>query len=223
MPSGCVSGRQALSKPTSVPGLIWRVVIQTKCSFIVASSRTGAGVAAGTAAGGDPLLRLFLVPAEPSRLATRRHAGIRVPACISQQPPDSALTAACALPPGSPGARTRPERAAARRTLTNSLKLLRQARCKGVICWWQWTVTPWLGTPGAKGKVVGFLRTAAPLAGPAGRAGSRLTNPASAGKEHQRAIHRVRLRFGARRRRDLRPRPDHRPREDPQAQEGRVQ
>jgi len=32
-----------------------------------------------------------------------------------------------------------------------------------VICWWQWTVAPWLGTPGAKGKVAGFLRTAAPL------------------------------------------------------------
>jgi hypothetical protein len=32
-----------------------------------------------------------------------------------------------------------------------------------VICWWQWTVTPWLGTPGAEGKMVGFLRTAATL------------------------------------------------------------
>jgi hypothetical protein len=67
------------------------------------------------------------------------------------------------LPPGSLGARTRPERAAARSTFTNSLKLLRQARCEGVICWWQWAVAPWLGTPGANSKVAGFLRTAAPL------------------------------------------------------------
>ena len=37
MPSGCVSGRQARSKPASVPGLIWRVVIQTMCSSTVAS------------------------------------------------------------------------------------------------------------------------------------------------------------------------------------------
>jgi hypothetical protein len=29
MPSGCLSGRQALSKSVNVPGLIRRVVIQT--------------------------------------------------------------------------------------------------------------------------------------------------------------------------------------------------
>ena len=54
MPSGCVSGRHALSKSVNVPGLIRRVVIQTNCSSIVASSRTDAVVATGTAAGRDP-------------------------------------------------------------------------------------------------------------------------------------------------------------------------
>jgi len=39
MPSGWVSGRQARSKSVNVPGLIWRIVIQTKCSSTVASSR----------------------------------------------------------------------------------------------------------------------------------------------------------------------------------------
>ena len=43
MLSGCVSGRQARSKSVGVPGLIWRVVIQTKCSSTVASSRAGRG------------------------------------------------------------------------------------------------------------------------------------------------------------------------------------
>jgi hypothetical protein len=38
---GCVSGRQALSNSASVPGLIRRVVIQTKCSSTAASSGTG--------------------------------------------------------------------------------------------------------------------------------------------------------------------------------------
>src|SRR6266516_7730696 len=38
MPSGWVSGRQALSKSASAPGLICRVVIHTKCSSIVAPS-----------------------------------------------------------------------------------------------------------------------------------------------------------------------------------------
>jgi hypothetical protein len=47
MPSGCVPGRQARSKSASVPGLIWRVVIQTKCSSIVASSDRRAGIDAG--------------------------------------------------------------------------------------------------------------------------------------------------------------------------------
>jgi uncharacterized protein (TIGR02453 family) len=36
-------------------------------------------------------------------------------------------------------------------------------RCKGLICWRQWAIAPWLSTAEAKGKVVGFLRTAAPL------------------------------------------------------------
>ena len=54
MPSGCVSGRHALSKSVNVPGLIRRVVIQTNCSSIVASSRTDAVVATGTAVGRDP-------------------------------------------------------------------------------------------------------------------------------------------------------------------------
>jgi uncharacterized protein (TIGR02453 family) len=36
-------------------------------------------------------------------------------------------------------------------------------RCKGLICWRQWPVAPWLYTSGAKDRVAGFLRTAAPL------------------------------------------------------------
>jgi uncharacterized protein (TIGR02453 family) len=36
-------------------------------------------------------------------------------------------------------------------------------RCKGLICWQHWPAGPWLSTPGAKDRVVGFLRTAAPL------------------------------------------------------------
>jgi len=36
-------------------------------------------------------------------------------------------------------------------------------RCKGLICWRHWPVAPWLGTAKAKDRVVGFLRTAAPL------------------------------------------------------------
>lgn len=36
-------------------------------------------------------------------------------------------------------------------------------RYKGVICWRQWPVAPWLSTPEAKDYVAGFLRTAAPL------------------------------------------------------------
>ena len=36
-------------------------------------------------------------------------------------------------------------------------------RCKGLICWRQWPVAPWLGTAKAKDRVAGFLRTAAPL------------------------------------------------------------
>jgi hypothetical protein len=54
MPSGCVSGRQARSKSVSVPGLIWRVVIQTKYSSVVASSGTGA---ADIDASGNPIQR----------------------------------------------------------------------------------------------------------------------------------------------------------------------
>ena len=36
-------------------------------------------------------------------------------------------------------------------------------RCKGLICWRQWPVAPWLYTAGVKDRAVGFLRTAAPL------------------------------------------------------------
>ena len=36
-------------------------------------------------------------------------------------------------------------------------------RCKGLICWQQWPVSPWLGTDQARDRVAGFLRTAAPL------------------------------------------------------------
>ena len=48
-----------------MPGWIRRVVIQTNCSSIVASSRTDAVVATGTAAAATPFLRLFLILAEP--------------------------------------------------------------------------------------------------------------------------------------------------------------
>src|SRR4051794_30757463 len=40
------------------------------------------------------------------------------------------------------------------------IELLRQ---KGLIFWQQWPVGPWLGTPKAKERVVGLLRTAKPL------------------------------------------------------------
>ena len=36
-------------------------------------------------------------------------------------------------------------------------------RYRGAICWRQWAVAPWLSTAAAKDRVVGFLRTAAPL------------------------------------------------------------
>jgi uncharacterized protein (TIGR02453 family) len=36
-------------------------------------------------------------------------------------------------------------------------------RFKGLICWQEWPVAPWLGTAKAKDRVAGFLRTAAPL------------------------------------------------------------
>jgi uncharacterized protein (DUF2461 family) len=36
-------------------------------------------------------------------------------------------------------------------------------RVKGLICWRQWPVAPWLGTAEAGDRVAGFLRTAAPL------------------------------------------------------------
>ena len=36
-------------------------------------------------------------------------------------------------------------------------------RCKGLICWQHWRAGPWLGTSKARDRVVGFLRTAAPL------------------------------------------------------------
>src|SRR5262249_40250624 len=55
-------------------------------------------------------------------------------------------------------------------------------RWKGLICWRDWPVAPWLHTAKARDRVTGFLRTAAPLqrwldrtvgAGPAGRPGPR--------------------------------------------------
>jgi uncharacterized protein (TIGR02453 family) len=36
-------------------------------------------------------------------------------------------------------------------------------RCKGLICWQQWPVAPWLYTAEPRDRVAGFLRTAAPL------------------------------------------------------------
>jgi len=36
-------------------------------------------------------------------------------------------------------------------------------RCKGLICWRRWPVARWLYTAGAKDRVAGFLRAAAPL------------------------------------------------------------
>jgi len=36
-------------------------------------------------------------------------------------------------------------------------------RCKGLICWRDWPVAPWLHTAKARDHVAGFLRTAAPL------------------------------------------------------------
>jgi uncharacterized protein (TIGR02453 family) len=36
-------------------------------------------------------------------------------------------------------------------------------RCKGLICWRHWPAGPWLGTAEARDRVVGFLRTTAPL------------------------------------------------------------
>jgi hypothetical protein len=61
MPSGCVSDRHARSNSASVPGLSWRVVIQTKCSSTMASSPDRRGhQALGTSAGGNPVRELFL-------------------------------------------------------------------------------------------------------------------------------------------------------------------
>ena len=57
-------------------------------------------------------------------------------------------------------------------------------RCKGLICWRQWPVAPWLYTAGGQGSRGGLPAhrgAAAPLAGPAGRTGPRLTTgPAGA-------------------------------------------
>jgi uncharacterized protein (TIGR02453 family) len=36
-------------------------------------------------------------------------------------------------------------------------------RCKGLICWRQWPVAPWLYTAEPRARVAGFLRTAVPL------------------------------------------------------------
>src|SRR5258707_13646365 len=60
MPPGWVSGRQARSKSVSVPGLIWRVVIQTKCSSIMASCDP-ARPPVGADADGGPFQRLLTV------------------------------------------------------------------------------------------------------------------------------------------------------------------
>lgn len=37
-------------------------------------------------------------------------------------------------------------------------------RHRGIVAWRQWPVAAWLGTPAARDRVAGFLRTAAPLA-----------------------------------------------------------
>ena len=80
MPSGWRSGRQSRSKSASVPGLIRRVVIQTKFSSIAPSSRP-ARVAAADPAGGNPGMshRLFLVPGQQGRGGSGRgrHAAKR--------------------------------------------------------------------------------------------------------------------------------------------------
>ena len=54
---------------------------------------------------------------------------------------------------------SRPPRAGIRATIPGSGSW----RCKGLICWRQWPVEPWLFTAAAKDRVAGFLRTAAPL------------------------------------------------------------
>ena len=94
MPSGCVSGRHALSKSVSVPGWIRRVVIQANRSSIVVSSRTDAVVATGTAVGRDPVSAIIPYPGgTPTAGGPGPNVGGRV---ILQRPapPDSALTAA---------------------------------------------------------------------------------------------------------------------------------
>jgi uncharacterized protein (DUF2461 family) len=45
----------------------------------------------------------------------------------------------------------------------NDVPRIELLRCKGLICWRQWAIAPCLSTAEAKDKVVGFLRTAAPL------------------------------------------------------------
>jgi len=70
MPSGCMPGRQALSNSASVPGLIRRVVIQTKCSSMVASSGTGGQPPAPV--GGD-LFPVIVPRSRREREGAKRH------------------------------------------------------------------------------------------------------------------------------------------------------
>jgi hypothetical protein len=73
MPSGCVPGRQARSKSISMPGLIWRVVIQTKYPSMMASSPAGA---AGIDASGNPFQRFFPGRQTPPPTACGQTAGL---------------------------------------------------------------------------------------------------------------------------------------------------
>ena len=70
MPSGCMPGRQALSNSASAPGLIRRVVIQTKCSSMVASSGTGGQPPAPV--GGD-LFPVIVPRSRREREGAKRH------------------------------------------------------------------------------------------------------------------------------------------------------
>jgi uncharacterized protein (DUF2461 family) len=56
-----------------------------------------------------------------------------------------------------------PTRKAAPRGYPSDHPRIELLRCKGLICWRQWPVAPWLYTSGAKDRVAGFLHTAAPL------------------------------------------------------------
>src|SRR5215510_7475275 len=69
-----MSGRQARSKLASVPGLIWRVLIQTKYSSIAASLLDLRGRGYQHRGWATLLLRLFLVPGRPP---PRCRSGVR--------------------------------------------------------------------------------------------------------------------------------------------------